>query len=98
LLFHLLLNTFLPRGPVILGVDGYTIERLRGKRISAKGIYRDPMRSSEAHFVKASALCWTSLMVLALSREPPERGPCRSSPPWRLPNGIAARTRSSPRR
>jgi DDE superfamily endonuclease len=64
LLFHLLLNTFVPSGPVILGVDD-TIERRRGKRITAKGIYRDPVRSSDAHFVKASGLRWISLMLLA---------------------------------
>src|SRR5690349_13789639 len=42
-----------------------TIERRRGKRITAKGIYRDPVRSSDAHFVKASGLRWMSLMLLA---------------------------------
>src|ERR1700712_5321205 len=42
-----------------------TIERRRGKRIAAKGIYRDPVRSSHSHFVKASGLRWLSLMLLA---------------------------------
>ena len=37
--------------------------RRRGKRISAKGIYRDPVRSSHGHFVKASGLRWLSLML-----------------------------------
>jgi DDE superfamily endonuclease len=49
---------------VVLGIDD-TIERRRGKRISAKGIYRDPVRSSKGHFVKASGLRWLSLMLLA---------------------------------
>jgi hypothetical protein len=40
---------------VILGLDD-TIERRRGRCIRAKGIYRDPVRSSDAHFVKASGL------------------------------------------
>jgi DDE superfamily endonuclease len=62
-LLGLLLDAFVPRGPVILGIDD-TIERRRGKRISAKGIYRDPVRSSHGHFVKASGLRWLSLMVL----------------------------------
>ena len=62
-LLGLLLDAFVPRGPVILGLDD-TIERRRGKRISAKGIYRDPVRSSHGHFVKASGLRWLSLMVL----------------------------------
>jgi hypothetical protein len=42
-----------------------TIERWRGARISAKGIYRDPVRSSHGHFVKASGLRWLCLMLLA---------------------------------
>jgi hypothetical protein len=42
-----------------------TIERRRGRRIAAKGIYRDPVRSSDAHFVKASGLRWMSLTLLA---------------------------------
>jgi hypothetical protein len=64
LLLGLLIDTFVPAGPVIFGLDD-TIERRRGKRITAKGIYRDPVRSSDAHFVKASGLRWISLMLLA---------------------------------
>jgi hypothetical protein len=63
-LLELLIDAFVPAGPVILGLDD-TIERRRGKRIAAKGIYRDPVRSSDAHFVKASGLRWLSLMLLA---------------------------------
>jgi hypothetical protein len=47
-----------------LGVDD-TIERRRGKQISAKGIYRDPVRSSRSFFVKTSGLRWLSLMLLS---------------------------------
>jgi hypothetical protein len=47
-----------------MGLDD-TIERRRGEKISAKGIYRDPVRSSKGHFVKASGLRWLSLMLLA---------------------------------
>ncbi len=64
LLLSLLLAAFVPSGPVVLGIDD-TIERRRGKRIAAKGIYRDPVRSSRGHFVKASGLRWLSLMLLA---------------------------------
>lgn len=46
-----------------MGLDD-TIERRRGKRIAAKGIYRDPVRSSDSHLVKASGLRWLSLMLL----------------------------------
>jgi hypothetical protein len=63
-LLRLLLAAFVPSGPVLLGLDD-TIERRRGKRITARGIYRDPVRSSHAHFVKASGLRWISLMLLA---------------------------------
>jgi len=63
LLLGLLIAAFVPRGPVVLGIDD-TIERRRGKRIAAKGIYCDPVRSSHGHFVKASGLRWLSLMLL----------------------------------
>jgi hypothetical protein len=58
-----LIKTFVPTGPVFLGLDD-TIERRRGAKIKAKGIYRDPVRSSQSHFVKASGLRWLSLMLL----------------------------------
>lgn len=64
LLLGLLVRRFVPQGPIVLGMDD-TIERRRGKRIQAKGIYRDPVRSSHSHFVKASGLRWVSLMLLA---------------------------------
>lgn len=63
LLFRLLLSTFLPVGTVVIGIDE-TIERRRGKKIKAKGIYRDPVRSSKSHFVKTSGLRWISMMLL----------------------------------
>ena len=48
-------------GPLVFGMDE-TLERRRGKEIKAKGIYRDAVRSSGSHFVKASGLRWISLM------------------------------------
>ena len=62
-LLGLLLTAFVPSGPLVLGLDD-TIERRTGAKISAKGIYRDPVRSSHGHFVKASGLRWLSLMLL----------------------------------
>jgi hypothetical protein len=50
--------------PLIVGLDD-TIERRRGSKIKALGIYRDPVRSSRGHFVKASGLRWLSLMLLS---------------------------------
>ena len=64
LLLGMLVAAFAIRGPVVLGLDD-TIERRRGAKIKAKGIYRDPVRSSHSHFVKASGLRWLSLMLLA---------------------------------
>jgi hypothetical protein len=64
ILLRLLLATFVPSGPLVLGLDD-TIERRWGARIRARGIYRDPVRSSDSHFVKTSGLRWLSLMLLA---------------------------------
>lgn len=64
ILLRMLVRAFVPTGPVVLGLDD-TIERRWGPKISARGIYRDPVRSSDSHFVKASGLRWLSLMLLA---------------------------------
>ncbi len=64
-LLFLLLRHFGPKDtPLVFGIDE-TLERRRGPRIKAKGIYRDGVRSSQSHFVKASGLRWISLMYLA---------------------------------
>ena len=49
---------------MIAGIDE-TIERRRGAKIAAKGIYRDPVRSSKEFFVKTSGLRWISMQLLA---------------------------------
>src|SRR5829696_7848858 len=54
-LLGLLAAAFVPDGPLLIGIDE-TVERRRGAKIAAKGIYRDAVRSSHAHFVKASGL------------------------------------------
>jgi hypothetical protein len=38
-LLGLLVETFVPEGPLVVGIDE-TLERRRGKKIAAKGIYR----------------------------------------------------------
>ena len=63
-LLLLLVAAFAPDGPVVVGLDD-TIERRWGARIAARGIYRDPVRSSHGHFVKASGLRWLCVMLLA---------------------------------
>jgi hypothetical protein len=63
-LLGLVVKTFVATGPVVIGIDD-TLERRRGEKIKAKGIYRDPVRSSRSHMVKASGLRWLCAMVLA---------------------------------
>jgi hypothetical protein len=65
ILLRRLLNAFVPKdAPVIVGLDEH-IERRRGAKIAAKGIYRDAVRSSKSFFVKTSGLRWSSMMLLA---------------------------------
>jgi hypothetical protein len=54
-LLQLLVQTFVSKGPVNCALDP-TVERQHGAKVKAKGIYRDPVRSSHSHFVKASRL------------------------------------------
>src|SRR5215470_7124106 len=63
-LLELVVHSFAPTGVVVVGLDD-TLERRRGEKIKAKGIYRDPVRSSRFHVVKASGLRWLCAMVLA---------------------------------
>lgn len=62
-LLNLLCQTFRLKDELVIGFDD-TIERRRGKQIKAKGIYRDPVRSSKSFFVKTSGLRWLSFMLL----------------------------------
>jgi hypothetical protein len=65
ILLNVLMQTFVPSNqPVVLGLDDH-IERRRGAKIAAKGIYRDPVASSKSFFVKTSGLRWVCLMLLA---------------------------------
>jgi len=63
-LLDLLIQWIYPAAePLVFGIDE-TIERRWGEKIAARGIYRDPVRSSQSHFVKVSGLRWVSLMLL----------------------------------
>lgn len=62
-LLSLLVSTLIPQGPLLFGLDD-TIERRWGAKIAARGIYRDPVRSSRSHFVKTSGLRWLCMMLL----------------------------------
>jgi hypothetical protein len=63
-LLGLLVEALVPDGPLVLGVDE-TLERRRGKKIAAKGLYRDPLLSSRERFVKTSGLRWICVVLLA---------------------------------
>ena len=63
-LLDLLIRTFVGASPIVMGLDD-TIERRRGAKVRARGIYRDPVRSSHSHFAKVSGLRWLSVMLLA---------------------------------
>jgi DDE superfamily endonuclease len=63
-LLGLLVEAFVPEGsPLVVGID-QTLERRWGKRIAAKGVYRDPVRSTHETFVKSSGLRWVCMMLL----------------------------------
>lgn len=49
--------------PLLLGIDE-TIERRKGKKIKAKGKYRDAVRSTQSVVVKCYGLKWIGLMML----------------------------------
>jgi len=63
ILLRLLVSTFLPSGALVFGLDD-TIERRRGEKIRARGMYRDPVRSAQSHFVKTGGLRWLSRLLL----------------------------------
>jgi hypothetical protein len=63
-LLGLLVEAFVPEGaPLVVGVDE-TLERRYGKKIAARGVYRDPVRSTHETFVKSSGLRWVCAMLL----------------------------------
>ena len=54
----------MPEGsPLVVGIDE-TLERRYGRKISARGVYRDPVRSTHETFVKSSGLRWVCAMLL----------------------------------
>jgi hypothetical protein len=64
-LLGVLVAAFVPaEAPVVVGLDD-TIERRRGAKIAAKGVYRDPVRSSQKQVVKVTGLRWLSVQLLA---------------------------------
>lgn len=65
-LLRLLVAAFVPgETALVFGIDDH-VERRRGAKIAAKGIYRDGVRSSRSFFVKTIGLRWVCMMLLAL--------------------------------
>ena len=62
--------------PLVVGIDE-TLERRYGRKIAARGVYQDPVRSTHETFLKSSGLRWVCAMVLV---EIP-----RASRVWALP-------------
>ena len=59
-----LILAVLPKdAPLVLAADD-TIERRNGRRIAAKGCYRDPVRSSVKPPIRCFGLKWVCLAVL----------------------------------
>ena len=64
ILLGLLVMCFVPPGAtVVLGADD-TVERRSGRKIKAKGCYRDAVRSSQKHVIRCFGLKWVSMMLL----------------------------------
>jgi hypothetical protein len=64
ILLGLLITGFVPPGAtIVLGADD-TVERRNGRKITAKGCYRDAVRSSKHHVIHCFGLKWVSMMLL----------------------------------
>jgi DDE superfamily endonuclease len=64
ILLGLIVQLLIPKDwPIVLGADD-TIERRSGRKIKARGCYRDAVRSSRKMVIKCFGLKWVSMMVL----------------------------------
>lgn len=63
-LLGLLVEAFVPEGPVVLGLDEL-LERRRGRKLKARAIYYDAVHSSKSCFQKSSGLRWMCVALLA---------------------------------
>jgi hypothetical protein len=64
ILLKQLVAAFVPEDAELVFAVDETLERRRGARITAKGLYRDHARSSKSVHVKAHGLRWISLMLV----------------------------------
>jgi DDE superfamily endonuclease len=64
ILLGLLLTLLVPPGAtIVLGADD-TVERRSGRKIKAKGCYRDAVRASKKHVIRCFGLKWVAMMLL----------------------------------
>jgi DDE superfamily endonuclease len=64
ILLGLLVTRLVPPGAtIVLGADD-TVERRSGRKIRAKGCYRDAVRSTQKHVIRCFGLKWVSMMLL----------------------------------
>jgi DDE superfamily endonuclease len=64
MLFGLLITILVPAGAtIVLGADD-TVERRSGRKITAKGCYREAVRSSKTHVSRCFGLKWVAMMLL----------------------------------
>jgi hypothetical protein len=64
ILLGLLITLLVPPGAtIVLGADD-TVERRSGRKIMAKGCYRDAVRSTKKHVIRCFGLKWVSMMLL----------------------------------
>jgi hypothetical protein len=64
ILLGLLVTLLIPPGAtIVLGADD-TRERRTGRKIKAKGCYRDAVRSTQKHIIRCCGLKWVSMMLL----------------------------------
>jgi hypothetical protein len=97
-LLRLVVEAFVAEGgPLVVGIDE-TLERRWGKRIAAKGIYRDPVRSTHETFVKSSDLRWVCVMLLVEVPWAARAWAVPSSVPWLLPSAMRPSGANAPRR
>lgn len=62
-LLRMIIATFVPTGPIVIGVD-HTLERRRGRHIAPASYFYDALRSSAEQKVTSRGLRWLSAMVL----------------------------------
>lgn len=64
ILVTMLVATFLAAGMPLIIAAAETIERRTANKIRAKGVFRDPVRSSKKHVIECFGPRWISMMLL----------------------------------